>query len=378
MFLHRNKTFNHSKKCGLSGHIARFAVTSLLPTALLLGGCQSDAVLKATVDYAKLSEKAKGMFPSIASDIIASCMRSANYETLDPSAKGELIGKRRDLARRECVGKGIDSSSSVVDAMSSIHGLISIYLNALGGLATDKSYGKEIVALGDSVKGLPGIGSTPAAQETIDASKTIASVISKYLTKEYRASKIREAVLQSDQALSQLVYALSTATYFGYLGGSMHESGTGSSAQNRYGAGLAAENRLLNRYYGEPIRESMLFVPRKPTQNYIEVKMNNDWIEAQDNLDAKRAVAIQYLKLLRDIACDHTDLRLLIENNTAQKASDVNPLCKAASEGGLHTSTRRPFKHSAIEEQFVSRMNVYRARMKLLSLEYDKAYDPQK
>ena len=357
-----------------AGHMARFAVVSILPTAILLGGCQNDTMLKAATEYAKISEKTKSMFPAITADYLESCLRSANYKTLDPSVKGELIAIRRDEARRECTAKGIESTASVAAAMTSIHELISAYLTALGGLSADKSYGKEIASLAESVKGLPGIGNTPAAQETIDASKSIASVISKYLTKAYRAREIRQAVLQSDDALSKLVYALSTATYYGYLGGRQGESGTSFSTQNRNGPGLAAENRFLNRYYGEPIRESMLYLPRKPTQDYIEVKMNNEWIEAQDKLDAKRAVAIKYLKLLKDIACDHTNLRLMIQNNTAQKASDVNRLCKAPSEGGLQTSSWRPIKNSTLEDQFASRLNMYLTRMKLLSLEYNKAY----
>jgi hypothetical protein len=255
--------------------------------------------------------------------------------------------------------------------MSELHSLIVLYLNSLAGLATDKSYGKEIGGLGDSIKELPGMDDTKA-QQTIDAGATIATMISKYLTKGYRASKIREVVLQSDKALSQLVHALSTATFYGYIGG--RDPNTATQLGSQAGPGLKRENDLLNRYYGEPIRASMLHLPRKPDQGYIEVMLNNSWIEEQNQIDERRAFATKYLKLLKDIACDHTQLRLIIENKAEQKPSDVNSYCKLWAEGGLPIGKTNTIKDKTLEVQLAVRLSQYRQRMSTLADQYNRLY----
>jgi hypothetical protein len=347
----------------------RMCRTALLATTLFISGCQSDEVLKAASKYGELSGKAEAMFPVIAQDIVSSCIRQASLRYLDASKSVRDLAASRDAARSKC----ISAEAVTVEAMSDINKLILRYLSSLSGLADDKIYDKEITALGGSIKGLPGMNDT-TAQQTIDAGTTIATAISKYLTRAYRATKLREAVIQSDQALSRLVYALSTATFYGYVGG--RNSDVAGHANSGPGPGLNREYTLLGQYYGEPIRDSMLHLPRKPYQGYIEVTLNNKWIEEQNKVDERRAFAVKYLGLLKDIACDHTALRLMIEKRSAEKLSDVNPYCKSSADGGLPVGKLDTINNSALESQLVNRLTQYRDRMSSLVLQYDRIYAP--
>ena len=347
--------------------IKKVCTPTLLIGTLFLTACQSNEILKATSEYGELSSKAEKMFPVIANDIVSSCIRQSNLRYLDSSGPVQNMTTSRDAARRKCVAR----ESVTAEAMLDIHKLIVLYLNSLAGLAANKSYGKEIVSLGDSIKGLPGMDDA-TTQQTIDAGTTIATTVSKYLTREYRASKIREAVLQSDKALSQLVYALSTTTFYGYIGG--RDSDAISQSSQQAGPGLRQEDYLLNQYYGEPIRQSMLHLPRKPDQGYIEVMLNNAWINEKNTVDERRAFATKYIKLLKDIACDHTQLRLVIENRPDQKPSDVNPYCKRWSDGGLPVSSHSPINDSALETKLTTRLMQYRQRMNALANQYDRVY----
>lgn len=334
---------------------------------LLLGGCQSDDILKATKEYAKLSDKAQNMFPTIQQDLVATCIRSVNLNIPNIGANPVEMAAARDSSILKCqIGEG-----ATAKAMSDIHDLIILYLNSLAGLGSDKSFGKGIAALGESVKSLPQFktGNTEAQakeiKELIDAGSTISEVVSNHLTKAYRAGKVRDAVLQSDQALSTLVYALSNATYFGYIGDRLRPNES---------PGLARENYNLNYYYGAPLRQSIRALPRQPYQDYIQVSLNNQWVAEQARINERRAFASKYLSLLKDIACDHTQLKLLIEKRTDLKAADVNPNCKDSAQGGLQVNARTGLDETALQSRMKSRMALYRERMQDLALQYDRIF----
>lgn len=334
---------------------------------LLLGGCQSDDILKATKEYAKLSSKAQNIFPTIQQDLVATCIRSVNLNMPILGEDPVAMAAARDSLILKCrIEEG-----ATAKAISDIHDLIVFYINSLAGLGADKSYSKELIALSESVKSLPQFktGNTEAEtkdiKEIIDAGSTISVVVSDYLTKAYRASKVRDAVLQSDQALSTLVYALSNATYFGYIGDRLRPNTS---------PGLARENYKLNYYYGAPLRQSMRSLPRQAYQDYIQVSLNNQWVAEQARIDERRAFASKYLSLLKDIACDHTQLRLLIEKRTDLKPSDVNPNCKDSAQGGLQVNARTDSADNALQARVKSRINLYHERMKELALQYDQTF----
>jgi hypothetical protein len=334
---------------------------------LLLGGCQSDDILKATKEYATLSNKAQDVFPIIQQDLVATCIRSVNLAMPEIGANPAAMGAARESSILKCrKGEG-----ATAQAMSDIHDLIILYLNSLAGLGTDKSFGKGITALGESVKSLPQFetGNAEAQakeiKELIDAGTTISVVVSDYLTKAYRANKVRNAVLQSDQALSTLVYALSNATYFGYIGDRLRPDES---------PGLARENYNLNYYYGAPLRQSMRSLPRQHYQDYIEVSLNNQWVAEQAKIDERRAFASKYLRLLKDIACDHTQLRLLIEKRTDLKPSDVNPNCKDSAQGGLKVNARTSSADIALQARMKFRIALYRERIQNLAVQYDQIF----
>jgi hypothetical protein len=334
---------------------------------LLLGGCQSDDILKATKEYAKLSDKAQNMFPTIQQDLVATCIRSVNLNIPNIGVNPVEMAAARDSSILKCqIGEG-----ATAKAMSDIHDLIILYLNSLAGLGSDKSFGKGIAALGESVKSLPQFktGNTEAQakemKELIDAGSTISEVVSNYLAKAYRAGKVRDAVLQSDQALSTLVYALSNATYFGYVGDRLRPNES---------PGLARENYNLNYYYGAPMRQSIRSLPRQPYQDYIQVSLNNQWVAEQARINERRAFASKYLSLLKAIACDHTQLKLLIEKRTDLKPADVNPNCKDTAQGGLQVNARTGLDETALQARMKSRMALYRERMQDLSLQYDRIF----
>lgn len=347
-------------------HIAiiRLKFCSLALGVIALGGCQSDEVLKATGEYARFAKKANEVFPVIQQDIVASCIRTASLRAFENEAETADLASRRDNAILRCRQR----EGVTAQAMADIHAQILLYLNALAGLATDKSISTQIVALGEAVKTLPGLNADEA-QQTIDAGTTLTSVISKYLTRAYRTSKTREAIIQSDEPLSKLVFALSTATYYGYIGARKADNNLVDTQQQ--GPGLSRENFLLSQYYGGPIRESMRSLPRQPYQGYIEVTLNNKWLEEQAKIDQRREFAANYLRLLKDIACDHTQLRLLVEKRTDKKPSDVNTYCDSSSTLGLPLAAGLDAAKTTVEARMIMRLSQYRERFKALALHFD-------
>ena len=353
----------------------RWKDVSLLSACIFLGtGCQSDDILKAAANYSSASIKISEVYPSITKDYLESCKRRATFEALGGDNKNPRVADRFVLERQRCFEGGVLSSAANVDTMNTINGLIVNYLKSLAGLADAKDYTNEIAKLAESIGGLPGMSNSQQVKDTINASKTIASVLANQLSRSYRASKIREAVVNSDRALAILTYSLSSATYYGYLGGISQAPGGDLSHGANSRPGLARENVLLNNYYGAPIDASTLHLPRQPLQGFIEVSLYDKWIEEQGKLDARRAVAYKYLQLLKDITCDHTALRLLIEKNTTTSVEDANQNCKEPSKGGLNVNRRLGDGTATLEDQLVLKLNSYRARIERLSLDYRKAF----
>ncbi|WP_156818430.1 hypothetical protein [Cyanobium gracile] len=346
----------------------------IVASIFLCTGCQTDEILKATAKYASDSAKISEVYPAITNDFVESCKRRATFEALGESIKEPRVADRFYNERKRCFEGGVQSSSSIADTLNIINKLIVDYLKSLAGVAEANDYTDEIGKLAKSISGLPGMSDSQQAKDTLEASNTIASVLANQLTKSYRASTIREAVVKSDRALAVLTYSLSSATYYGYLGGVSPAPGVNSSlgADNR--PGLARENSLLNNYYGAPIDASQLHLPRQPLQGFIEVSIYDKWIEEQGKLDAKRAVAHKYLRLLKDITCDHTALRLLIEKNTTTSVDDANQNCKEPSKGGLNVNRRLGEGTATLEDQLVLKLNSYHSRIEKLSLEYNNAF----
>lgn len=359
-------------------HCKKWKGASLIVASIFLGaGCQSDDILKATAKYASASATVSEIYPSITKDYVESCKRRASFDALGIGKENPRIADRFSLQRQSCFEGGDRSSASIAATMNTLNGLIVDYLKSLAGLSDAKDYTNEIGKLAESISGLPGMSDTQQAKDTVDASKTIASVLANQLTKSYRASKVRDAVVKSDRALAILTYSLSSATYYGYLGGVGQASGSNFSRGTNSGPGLALEGVMLNNYYGAPIDASQLHLPRQPLQGFIEVSMYDKWIEEQAKLDARRAVAHKYLRLLKDITCDHTALRLLIESNTTTSVEDANQNCKEPSKGGLNVNRRLGEGAGTLEDQLVFRLNSYRARIESLSLDYKKAFSVQ-
>jgi hypothetical protein len=348
---------------------------SLIAVSIFFGaGCQSDEILKATAKYASSSTKISEIYPAITKDYVESCKRRASFEALGGEIKNPEVANRFFMERQRCLEGGVLSSYSVADTMNTINDLIVRYLKSLAGLSDAKDYTGDIGRLADSIGGLPGIRDSQQVKETVDASKTIASVLANQLAKSYRANRIREVVVKSDRALAVLTYSLSSATYYGYLGGVSQILGSESSHRAHSRPGLARENVLLNNYYGAPIDASQRHLPRQPLQGFIEVSLYDKWIEEQDKLDAKRAVAHKYLGLLKDITCDHTALRLLIEKDTITKVEDANQNCKKPSNGGLNVNSQFRDKPVALDDKIALKLASYRERIEGLSMEYKKAF----
>jgi len=354
---------------GMWKHASLIAASIFLCT-----GCQRDDILKATAKYASDSAKISEVYPSVANDYVESCKRRASFEALGGGIKNPRVADRFAMERQRCFEGGVQSSSSIAATLNTINSLIVDYLKSLAGLADANDYTDEIGKLAKSISGLPGMQDSQQAKDTLDASKTIASVLANQLTKSYRASRIREVVVKSDRALAVLTYSLSSATYYGYLGGVSQTLGGDSSHGADSRPGLARENVLLNNYYGSPIDASQLSLPRQPLQGFIEVSMYDKWNEEQGKLDARRAVAHKYLQLLKDITCDHTALRLMIEKNTTTRVDDANPNCKEPSQGGLNVNRRLGDGAATLEDQLVYKLNSYRARIQILSMDYKKAF----
>jgi hypothetical protein len=310
------------------------AIRNLAAPALTIAlvGCGEDSNILKTRDYSsKIYADAAVIFPAISNDILQSCLREASYRSL---VRNSPIDSSRSLAKQNCELNLSSSAASTSQSVDSIHKLITSYLKSLAGLSEAKitDYSKEVTTISSSLKTLPGLSSEDT-KKTVDAATTIGNYLISFATSSYQKKTLKEIVVSTDTSLSQLVYALSTALNLGYIG-----------SKDR--VGLQQERESLDDYYGQVIRRSLAKEPRTSFNDYMEVRLNNEWILSQNQIDQRRLVALQYLSLLKRIACDHTRLRLAYEGRSDVKAEDVNTLCKNVADGGLQGLTTPQFPDS--------------------------------
>lgn len=299
----------------IKGRGMRYLVAPCFAIALV--GCGEDSKTLKTREFSsKISADIDVIFPAISNDILQSCLRTASYRSL---VRSTPIDSLRSLAKQNCKKETSISAASTSKLVESMHKLITSYIKSLAKIsdAKDTDYSKEVTAVSSSIKSLPSLN-TEDTGKTVDAASSIGEYLISFATSSSRKKTLKEKVVSTDKSLSQLVYALSTALNLGYID---------SILQN--------ERDSLDDYYGKVIKKSLVEYPRTSFNDYMEVHLNNEWILAQNQIDERKRIAIEYLSLLKRITCDHTRLRLAYEGRSDVKVEDVNTLCKDHTDGGL-------------------------------------------
>jgi hypothetical protein len=272
------------------------------PAILILCGCGNLAEIKAVQKFAEIQAKSANVFQKIANDSYQTCIRSANYITLNTPPKS--VDEDRTGREREC-NDPVTGSIAVKNSFQKTHKVINDYLVALGQLSNDRvtNFSPEVQAVGSAIQTLPGLGDGEK-KEAIQAGTSLADFLLRIFTNGYRRNKLKEVIITTDPYLTKLVIALNISVKKHYLNGL-----------------LSTERESLDGYYSK----SLGFVLTQPEgqnvalQEYISKELNSKWLEKQEIIREKRELASEYLDLLKEIACDHSNLKTIFMDIKKEK-----------------------------------------------------------
>lgn len=280
--------------------LKRYCLAMMLPMAFVVSGCGTPFEVKAARSFAKFQAQSADLFPKIANDAYQTCIRSLDYVTLnrpsvDNSEGPETIDEDRKKREAVCDSSEPGGSIAVRDAFERTHDIIHDYIVALGQLAADDltDFDSEVTAIGTSIQQLPGL-SEGENKNFVSAGTSLANFLFGAFTNSYRRDELEEAIVTVDPHLMVLVVALDTSVEQHYVNDL-----------------LVTERRVLDSYYNQIIN-SIVTQPEGQNlavQRHIIEDLKSTWSQKQEIIRQKQTIASQYLDLLKNIACDHSNLK---------------------------------------------------------------------
>lgn len=298
-------------------NIHKFFLTSLVPVTLILSSCGATSPdIRAAQQFAQIQDRAKKVFPMIASDVYSSCLRSAELTLLSPPTNIQArIDKDRQAARKVCQG----NPAAATKALKNANQTILSYLETLGKLATNdlSNFDKELNGISASLQDLPGLG-TNEKKEAIDAGTAIAKFLFKAATDGYRRDRLKLAVTTVDTPLKILVTGLDKAVAQHYINGVLENEQIAIDAYYKY---------YLGRILTAPVNESV------STQVTTEINKDNEWKSENNRIAEKKDLARDYLSLLQTITEEHHKLyRIYIKGGEPSSSQVKQTLNKYSKE----------------------------------------------
>jgi hypothetical protein len=276
--------------------------------AISLVSCGEDDKVKMVADYsAKIQPKLNTVFSQLISDLETTCRRSESYQfflnarhpkdvlTFDTSTSTGVTTALDSWLIMKCdQGKTQEAKK----AFAAGHTIIENYILTLGKLSGAKlvTFDPQVERIGTALQGLPSL-SSPELKSTVEAGTAITQILFKLIAKNFQEAQVVTMVDNSDSSLGTLTknYAISVERYY------------------RDGL-LKSESIDEQNFVNVPL--SFALAPtgsREIALNpFIKVSLANMLIEGQESMTKRRLFANQYIDLLKEIACDHSKLRVVL------------------------------------------------------------------
>jgi hypothetical protein len=279
--------------------LARWLICVLLVP--FLTGCPD---LSQVQQLAKTADAAKPGVAVIAADFKGSCDRQNLYVHLPPGPPPN------PPPTKACLNG--DDLQKLGDNLAVEQGILLQYLDTLGTLAGTDAAGFEKAApsLNTSFKTA---GFTTDQQQMAGSAGSLASDITKIATLSYRKQKILEILKDADPAVTHLTMGLADQV----VAASDVTPGAVVASQAEHGPSyfqlLSNEEDVLKSYYQIPLAKD----PNSAAGTLLNVQYHN----ALDQLQARKAAAVAYRKLMISIGQAHSKLLAAAQNGNFDTAS---------------------------------------------------------
>ncbi|MEO1211568.1 MAG: hypothetical protein AAFX78_18830 [Cyanobacteria bacterium J06638_20] len=335
--------------------------STLIPVAILLGSCGTNSEIRATQKFAAdFKTKSSLVFPAIVNDVYETCIRQANYKTVDlpPDA---FYATRTEFVSDTCnkLSTKPGSPLQVSREIEKIHKVIAGYVASLGKLAGDDVVNVKpqvdslVLALGDlnAATGFS-VFNEATAQQVQTHAGALADALANAVVGGYRKEQLRDIIILSDPLLSNLVKGLTVGIQVNYLD---------------Y---LRTESDSLDLYYQYYLGDAL--AQPVSTQSAVDplavASLHGKWADRKSLIRGKAMLANKYTTLLRNLSCTHSGLVDKFEG-TAPKAATENIHCALKSKpfpAWELSHGNRP----AAQESLEADLEVYRAMLTHLYEEY--------
>jgi hypothetical protein len=293
----------------------------ILPFALILNSCGSNADFSKIGEFSKLSNIAKEELPKIADDFNLSCLRSERYRALSI-----LPVNSKNIAQQNKFLKHLDRNNAQKEC-NKITGNLGLllkngnepiisYMQKLGKLAggnLDPEFAQSKRSLEDlrSVLGSEGMKMN---SEQISAGSDILSFLANEMLNGQKIKTFSEVIPALDRSLQIYAEGLETVIQEVYIG--------------HY---LRNEEAALDNFYKKNIRNIMTgkasiqkHAPLSSTE--ILIGLDEQWNLQKDEIQKKRDLAFAYIKLLKSIMATHHELAELYGKGKTPSAKSINKM----------------------------------------------------
>jgi hypothetical protein len=265
---------------------------------IALASCSTPKDFAQVRAFANISASMEQAFPDIATDIYASCLRTARYA---------LEVDVRKQAEKKC-----NEKSEIGEGLLTVNGLLIGYMQSLGQIATDST-----VTYTDSLDRLKsGFVKAGLDQAQVNSGISIFEVLLRAATEQYRRDELKRLITTYDDAFQALTGGLK-APLLRY------------SDSRELSSSLNLEKKSLDAYYESFIKET---TPKDYTGPLRVFSLPTDiqWKTEQVKLQSRREQATVYVAILDKISGAHTSLRKLFADRTLVSNENCKKSCNAS------------------------------------------------
>jgi hypothetical protein len=333
-------TNKHS--CPWKTSFSKLSIAGTAIATMALIGCGKDSSIEAV---AKFSERIKPQIdataPVLINDINGSCART---QIIQLPAGEELFTKDKSTGKTvflfdqniktHCSSNEIREATA---AFESAHAIISNYILIIGKLAGSDiaSYDSEVSSLVPAIAGLPFV-SDKETKDAVEAGGSIAKILTRIIAQGYQKAQLRSAISSADLPLKIMAKNYSIAIDQYYKNGL-----------------LETELLAVNAFYGLPLRSarristSPFLIGINP---FIVTSLTGTLATEREAVMKRKAFASTYIKLIREISCDHTTLNELLQGGSISNVASKNELCEQSAMEAVTIKSRHPTQELVANE----------------------------
>jgi hypothetical protein len=321
------------------------ALAVFIPVAVLMTGCDRDALFEQVQRFSGSAEQLKSKFPLVATDVYDSCLRTAEYTAIQIS---DRPFQARNSFRASCMtplefkgdrGQLVSvTREEFEDELITVNNVVVNYLQALGTVASggEISYTENVQALGTAIGRVePRLNKT----ET-QASQSILDFLLGAFNGEFRQETLATEVTATNEPLQIFICRLKQDLVGQYLDAELQ---TEQEAVDEYyqayinrelqiDKARQEQEYLIQQYLRQELQLKRLgerILATKPPLTVFELDSN--WKEARAEVRQREATAKGYIDILNTIAAGHSQL----DKQLGGSGKGQTELCPNEANGSL-------------------------------------------